>query len=39
MAGIGLVEQTGLMSACMKKFIRGVSRILLVAVVFLMGIV
>jgi aminobenzoyl-glutamate transport protein len=36
--GIGLAEQTGLMSAFMKKFIMGAPQKLLVAAVFLIGI-
>lgn len=38
MLGIGLAEQTGLMSAFMKKFILGAPQKLLVAAVFLIGI-
>jgi aminobenzoyl-glutamate transport protein len=38
MLGIGLAEQTGLMSAFMKKFIMGAPQKLLVAAVFLIGI-
>ena len=38
MLGIGLAEQTGLMSAFMKKFILGAPQKLLVASVFLIGI-
>jgi len=38
MLGIGLAEQTGLMSAFMKKFILGAPQKLLVAAIFLIGI-